>query len=100
MKTKSAIEAQHEIIEIIRSFRHMAEHQTCRMSATIENVGFSDFISLYKTIITPKKRLFMPGEIDNENMTFIYTPAPGCTIVVESEPCVKLWPRINLINAN
>jgi hypothetical protein len=100
MKTKTANEAHFEVIQILDAFEQMAKNKVFKMTATIENVAFADFIALYKTFLTPNKALFMPGEIDNENMTMIYTPCPGCTIAIESEPCVKLYPRINLINYN
>lgn len=100
MKTKTFQEAYFEITEIIAAFQHMAEKKVTKMNATIENVGMIDLIIIHKMMITPNKRLFMPGELGTETMTMIYTPARGCTIAIESEPCVKLMPKINLINYN
>jgi hypothetical protein len=93
MKTITAFEAQLMIVEFIGMFQEIAakKPQNSKFTATIENVSFLEFFQLYSRIKTPYKSLMMPGEFGTETMVMIYLPAPGCTIAIESEPCMKMW---------
>lgn len=87
------------VIYAMQKFEECAKENIMRSATTIENVAFADTIKLFSLIPAPK-RLFLPGEIGNENITILVTPAPGFTICIESEPCLKFVPKINLINYN
>lgn len=103
MKTKSAIEAQLDIISIISEFRRLVaveNYKNYRLNALIENVSLVDIFALYSRIETKYKTIYLPGEIGNENITIVYVLAPGISITIESEPCLKYVPKINLINYN
>lgn len=102
MKTVSTNEAQLAIIEIMNhASRIVARHTTPpNIRADIGNVGFADIFKLYSRLITHKKRLYLPGEVGTESVVIVYNVAPGIMIWIESEPCVKLKPKINLINWN
>jgi hypothetical protein len=100
MKVKSQIDAQIHINEMLEIFNSMLAKGIMRMNGIIENVAFTDVIKLYHDHLDKRKAfLYMPGEIGNENITIIYTPAPGFTIAIESEPCVNYKPR-TLIHYN
>lgn len=100
MKTITQIEAQTQIEEIFTAFNLMIAKNVMRMTAIIENVDLTSIVKIHEDLPKDKCRLYMPGEIENENISIIYVPAPGCTICIESEPCVVYQPKINLINYN
>lgn len=66
----------------------------------ISEVRFVDVFSLYNYLPANKKKLFLPGEIGNENITLIYTPVDGCTIIIQSEPCIDYRYKIHNIDIN
>lgn len=100
MKKITQLEAQTQIEEILTAFNLMVGKNVMRMTAIIENVGIVDLTRIHADLPKDKCRLYIPGEIGNENISIIYVPAPGCTICIESEPCVNYRPKINLINYN
>jgi len=109
MKTLNAIEANHQVIEVMETFTKIAtqypESQPPRFEAIISNVSFVDFIILFKNmskgIDTQKIQLYMPGELRSESMVIIYNPAPGFKITIHSEEVLKYKaPRVNTLNYN
>ncbi len=99
-KTKSAIEAQLDIIDIISEFRKLIKTTNSNLSATIENVSFVDIFQLYERIESKYKKIYLPQEIGENKVIIIYVLAPGISITIQSEPALKLVPKINLINYN
>lgn len=100
----SARQAQIQIIEIIKRFRELAAIHTekghfINFKAEITNVGFLAILKLWVLTKADDIRLYTPGELDNDHITIIYRPAPGCIISIESEKCHKL-DRQKLINRN
>ncbi len=100
MKTKTATEANILMWDIMESFVQMSRSKVSRASAVVENVALSDIQNLFNGIDPNLRKLYMPGEMGNECIIIMYYVAPGFTICIESEPCVKLIPKINLINYN
>ena len=100
MRVKSQIDAQIHINEMLEIFNGLVAKGITRMNGIIENVAFTDIIKLYYDILDKRKCfLYLPGEIGNENITIIYTVAPGFTIAIESEPCVMFAPK-TILNLN
>lgn len=93
----SAQQAQVMIVEMIKNFREVAAIKKGvfhRMNAEIKDVSFVGIIHLWSLIITPNKRLYLPGELDNEHITIVYKPAPNCVITIESVPTKKYSPSL------
>lgn len=95
-KVLTTREVQILIIEFIKQFREMAaiKKDFFKMNAEIKNVGFLSMIQLWSKVRTPNKRLYLPGELDNEFMTIVYKPAPNCIITIESVPTKKYVPSL------
>lgn len=86
MKTKCFNEAADAVHEIMNLFREDAKKEV-KCFYLIQNVSLKDMAILYK-ILPTSKQLYMPKEIDNENMTITFVPVINCIITIESEPCV------------
>ena len=96
-------EAQIRIVEIIKSFREVigqCQSNNIKFTGEIENVGVWDILQLYGRIKSKNKRLFMPGDADQDMISIVYSPAVNCVIHIESERCIKYKPKINTINYN
>lgn len=100
MKKLTLIEAYDQVIKSIDTFIDMQEKGIHSIAVTIENVDFEEFFLVYYRLKTPKKRLYMPGELEPGCMSIIYVPVPGCVIAIESEPCENYFPCTLLINYN
>lgn len=98
IKTLTATEAQIQIVDALNSFMEIANSYSrpVKLARTIENVGFVDLVVLYGRIKTHKKIFFLPGEIGNENICFLYEPTPGCTIMVESEHAIRVSSKFGI----
>lgn len=99
METKTDIEVMQEVIRITENFRHLCDCSD-KMTATISNVRFADFILLFLRMQNRgyRVRLVMPD--CNQCMTIVYTVIDTAIIYIDSEECKRLKPKINLINYN
>lgn len=102
MEILTADQAHSRIIETLDLFAILAQKQQKKLYATISNVRFVDLVMLYYRLGQCDKRFYMPGEIDNDNMCFIFRPCLDCIIMIESEkPGRGAFKKgINLINMN
>lgn len=66
----------------------------------IENVTMMGVLELHNVFDFGNKRLFTPSEIDDNRMTLIWNPFPGCVISFESEPLSKVKIDIKPFNLN
>lgn len=71
-----------------------------KFTETIENVSMFGLFELYKAIRCSHKRLLMPHELDCDHYTLIFCPFQGCTIILESEPVMKVVPELCKFNLN
>lgn len=56
----------------------------------IENVNMIGIVELYNVFDFGKRQLFAPNDCDDNRMTLIWNPFPGCVISFESEPLSKV----------
>lgn len=97
----TALEANVKLHGILEHFAAMAsDNPFVKQYAVIENVAFEDVFYLYAIMQDQNRQLFLPGEIHNENITIVYIPCPGCTIGIESEPCVDYRWKVKHTNFN
>lgn len=99
MKTLRTIDVQKQICKIIGQNLQYASKmiaegkQMPKFYTEIENVGFFDMFSLWTKLRTDNKRLFMPGELENDRITIVYKVSADFVIQIESEPCFNLYGR-------
>jgi len=96
MNPITALDAQRMIVSTIHQHLQyvtslMAQgKQIPKFYTEIENVGFYEILSLWLKLKTDKKRLFMPGDLENDRITIVYMVTNDFVIQIESEPCFKL----------
>jgi hypothetical protein len=105
--TITANEAKMKILGALRKFEHVQKLGTHNQMFDIRDVAYGDFFLLYRVLHSrygERVRLYMPGEMETEGHLIIMCPCIGCTIGIESEPCVDFRWRIRntewLVNIN
>jgi len=102
MNTKDRTFVHKRICDIIEE--HMVVVQELQLLgrpipkyySQIEDVGFQDIFSIWRSLGTENKRLFLPGDLDlpgdctDDHVRIIYQVIPGFCIEIVSEPCFKL----------
>ena len=96
MNPLTTIDAQKMIVSTIGQHLQyvtslMAQgKQVPKFYTEIENVGFFDILALWLKLQTENKRLFLPGDLENDRITIVYMVTNDFVIQIESEPCFKL----------
>lgn len=90
VNTKTVNQTREILRRILKEHIVLSTHhpELVKRYHTIYDVGFYEIFDIYAALPDDKKLLCLPGEIDNENITIIYSPSEGLTIAIESEPCV------------
>ena len=103
-------QTKHKILEVLAYFSETLDkidkddmHTNRILRVSIENVAHRDIMALYLFMQFKQPdvvRLYMPWDIDGDNIVIVFIPATSCVIHIESEQVERVKPSLNNVNLN